>query len=173
MTHDEKIVKMSTERRAAAATGEDRNVRAYLREIRSKYRYMQTLSLRAERYREMAMRATGRTDAVRLSGTSRRSKVEDNVLAMVDIRRDLEKQIQEFFAEIRRAEALISRLSNPNQRTVLQLRYFSDMTWEEIADKMGYTLRWVHQLHRTAIAGLRPAQADGKARLRRSFPSRA
>lgn len=96
MTHDEKIVKMSTERRAAAATGEDRDVRAYLREIRSKYRYMQTLSLRAERYREMAMRATGRTDAVRLSGTSRRSKVEDNVLAMVDIRRDLEKQIQSF-----------------------------------------------------------------------------
>lgn len=151
MTNDKKIVRTSTERRASAATGDDREIRAYLRGVRSQYRYVQTLTLRAERYREMAMRATGRTDALRLSGTARRSKVEDNVLAMVDIRRDIEKQIQAFSKEARRAEKLISRLPDPKHRTVLQLRYLSNMTWEEIAEQMGYTLRWVHQLHSDAL----------------------
>jgi len=151
MMNEAKCVKMNAERRAAASTGHDTNIREYLREIRFKYRYVQVLVTRKDRYRELAMRATGRTDAIRLSGTSHRSKVEDNVLAMLDVQKEIDQQIQELMQETKRAEKLIGRLKDPKHRTVLQLRYLCGMSWEEIARKMGYTLRWVHQLHKNAL----------------------
>ena len=150
MMNEQKRV-MSTERRAAAAPGGNMEIRNFLRDVRSKYRYAQMLSVRAERYREMAMRATGRTDAVRLSGTSHRSKVEDNVIAMMDVQREIEEKIKELMVETKRAQKLISRLENSKHRMVLEMRYLQGMTWEEIAEQMDYTLRWVHQLHKQAL----------------------
>lgn len=149
--NEEKIVKHMSGGDASALTAEKRmDVREYLREVRHRYQYAQTLCERANRYREMAMRATGRTDAIRLSGTTRRSKVEDNVLAMVDVHRELKERIEELMRETRRAEKLISILPDGRHRSVLQLRYLCGMGWEEIAEKMQYTLRWVHKLHREA-----------------------
>ena len=134
MMIEDKIVKHSRGGDASALTDTDiSDVKEYLREVRHRYLYAQTLCQRAERYREMAMRATGRTDALRLSGTSRRSKVEDNVLAMVDVHRELKEEIGELMKETRRAEKLISRLGDGRLRSVLQMRYLCGMTWEEIA----------------------------------------
>ena len=152
MMNEQKRV-MSTERRAAASACDNDNmeIRHYLRDVRSKYRYAQMLSVRAERYRQLAMRATGRTDAIRLSGTSHRSKVEENVLNMVDVQREIEEKIKELMVETKRAQKMISRLEDPKHRMVLELRYLQGMAWEEIAEQMGYTLRWVYQLHRRAM----------------------
>jgi len=155
MMNEEKIVKHMRGGDASALTdGKMTDVRSYLRDVRHRYRYAQTLCERANRYREMATRATGRTDALRLSGTSRRSKVEDNVLAMVDVHRELKERIEGLMQETKRAERLISILPDPRHRSVLQLRYLCSMGWEEIADKMQYTLRWVHKLHSEALERL-------------------
>ena len=160
MMIEDKIVKRSRGGDASALTETDiLDVKEYLRDVRHRYQYAQTLCQRAERYREMAMRATGRMDAVRLSGTSRRSKVEDNVLAMVDVQMELKKEIDALMAETKRAEKLISHLQDRKLRSVLQMRYLCGMTWEEIAQKMQYTLRWVHQLHRKAIRQLAKKKA--------------
>jgi len=152
MMNEEKMMKhMSGGDASALTAGKRMDVREYLRDVRHRYQYAQTLCERANRYREMAMRATGRTDAIRLSGTSHRSKVEDNVLAMVDVHRELKGQIDALMHESKRAERLIAVLPDGRHRSVLQLRYLCGMGWEEIADKMQYTLRWVHKLHREAI----------------------
>lgn len=155
MMMEEKIVKHSSGRDASALkAGPTGSVKDYLRDVRHRYQYAQTLCERAQRYREMAMRATGRTDALRLSGTPRRSKVEDNVLAMVDVHRELKGQIEALMQESKRAERLIAALPDARHRTVLQMRYLCGMGWEEIADRMNYTLRWTHKLHSEAIGQL-------------------
>ena len=155
MMNEEKIVKHMRGGDASALTdGRITDVRSYLRDVRHRYSYAQTLCERANRYREMATRATGRMDALRLSGTTRRSKVEDNVLAMVDVHRELKTRIEALMQESKRAEKLISALPDPRHRSVLQLRYLCGMGWDEIADKMQYTLRWVHKLHNEAVGML-------------------
>ena len=152
MMTEEKIVKrMRGGDASAMADGIITDVRSYLRDVRHRYSYAQTLSERASRYREMAMRATGRMDALRLSGTARRSKVEDNVLAMMDVQKEWKERIDALMQETQKAEKLISVLTDPRHRSVLHLRYLSGMGWEEIAGKMQYTLRWVHKLHSEAI----------------------
>lgn len=158
MMNEDKIVKRSRGGDASALT-DISDVKEYLREVRHRYQYAQTLCQRAERYREMATRATGRMDALRLSGTSRRSKVEDNVLALVDVHRELKEEIDALMQETKKAEKLIAKLKDSKLRTVLHMRYLCGMTWEEIAEKMQYTLRWTHQLHRKAIHQLEQKKA--------------
>lgn len=153
--NEEKIVKMSgAEEASASAVEEIGDVRDYLRGIRHRYAYAQVLCERAQRYREMAMKATGRVDAVRLSGTPMRSRVEDNVLAMLDTHAELKRQSEDLVRESRKAEKLIATLGDIRHRTVLQLRYLCGMRWDEIAEKMHFTQRWVHKLHREAIEAL-------------------
>lgn len=154
---DEKMMmeSRSEERSASASEATDvEDVREYLREIRHKYLYAQVLCERAQRYREMAMRATGRVTATRLSGTPRRSSLEDNVLSMMDTHRELQDQIRELMCETRRAEKLIASLGDERCHAVLQLRYLCGMSWEEVAEKLNYSVRWVHKLHGQAIRKL-------------------
>ena len=146
--NEEKIVKQNRKESASVSAGTDiLEVKEYLRDVRSHYRYAQVLTERAERYRDMAMRATSRVSAVRYSGTSRRSKVEDNVLAMVDVHRELKEKIRELLEETRRAEKLICTLSDERYHAVLQLRYLCGMSWEEVAQRLHFSVRWVHKLH--------------------------
>ena len=148
MMKEEMIVKHSSKERASASEGADMlEVKEYLRGIRSKQRYAQVLCERAQRYRDLAMRATGRVSAVRLGGTSRRSKVEDNVLAMMDVEKELKQQLDELMRATREVERRISLMTDERYHAVLQLRYLCGMSWEEVARKLHFSVRWVHKLH--------------------------
>lgn len=160
---DEKMMESRSEERSASASTETEieDVREYLRDIRHKYLYAQVLCERAQRYREMAMRATGRITATRLSGTPRRSALEDNVLSMMDTHRELQQQIQQLMRETRCAEKLIANLKDERFRAVLQLRYLCGMGWEEVADKLHFSVRWVHKLHGQALRRLEKSLQRG------------
>ena len=80
-------------------------IKDYLREVRHAHLRAEVLCARTEKYREMATRATGRTDAMRLSGTPGRSKVEQYVLEMVDVHAELEKEISQLMQYTREAES--------------------------------------------------------------------
>ena len=45
----------------------------------------------------------------------------------------------------------IDKLENTNERAVLRLRYILNQTWEEIAEKMGYSLMNIHRVHKKAL----------------------
>lgn len=130
------------------------DVRQFLREVRHGYLYTQMLCERAERYREMAMKATSRTDAIRISGTPGRSKVETYVLELVDVHDELKKEMEKLLEKSRRAERIIGLLEDDRYRVVLQFRYLCGMKWEEIAQKLMFTLRWTHKLHNDALNAL-------------------
>ena len=46
---------------------------------------------------------------------------------------------------------LIAKVSDPSHRVLLELRYLGGNTWEEIALKMGYDVRWIYRLHGRAL----------------------
>ena len=127
------------------------DVRMQLRDVRHCHMRATTLCARAEKYREMAMQATGRTDAIRVSGTTERSKVEKYILELWDVHNELQQEIAQLMDKSREAEKQIGRLTDERYRAVLELRYLCGHTWEEIAERLHFTLRWVHKLHREAL----------------------
>ena len=143
---------------APAASSEGTlDVRMQLRDVRHCQLRTLTLCARAEKYREMAMQATGRTDAIRVSGTGDRSKVEKYILELWDVHNELQTEIAQLMKKSREAEKQILKLEDEKLRAVLELRYLCGLTWEEIASKLHFTMRWVHKLHKEAL------EAFGKA----------
>ena len=141
----------------ALSSREKPDIRSELRDVRHCQLRTIALCARAEQYREMAMRATGRTDAIRVSGTGDRSKVEKYILELWDVHNELQKEISVLMEKSRTAEKLIETLKDDRHRSVLQLRYLCGMTWDDIAERLHFTLRWVHKLHREAIEKLNTA----------------
>ena len=64
---------------------------------------------------------------------------------------EMEKEIdrlKDFKFELSEA---IDRVENVLERTLLRYRYILGFTWEEISEKMGYSLRQVIRIHRKAL----------------------
>ena len=57
-------------------------------------------------------------------------------------------------AERERLEEKLSRIQDEKARTLLELRYLHGLSWEDVAENMFYSLRWVMKLHRRALQRL-------------------
>ena len=63
--------------------------------------------------------------------------IEGEILALCRVKREV--------------NAAIEAVDDVRLRRLLELRYRSYMTWEAIADEMGYELRHIYRLHREAL----------------------
>lgn len=52
-------------------------------------------------------------------------------------------------------EVAINSVSDERFRMILSMRYLDGRTWEYIADKMNYELRWIYILHGRALNKIR------------------
>lgn len=83
--------------------------------------------------------------------------VQDDSVMIEKINRILEVQeiIRYKEAELKRLQANlyleINRLSNTNEKILLQARYILNETWEQIAERLGYSVRQIHRLHSSAL----------------------
>ena len=68
--------------------------------------------------------------------------LEDEINSGVDCLIDTKRAIMEIIGEIKNVE----------YRILLEFRYLCFNSWAEIADKMGYGLRWIHILHGRALS---------------------
>ncbi len=102
--------------------------------------------------RELASKATASIHAERVSGTSQRSPMENAVLKLIDLEYEINDDIDRLVDLKRELNAFISEIDNQAYRIVLELRYLNGNTWEEVADVMGYDLRWIYRLHGKALA---------------------
>lgn len=112
---------------------------------------IEDMSWRAEHYREMAGRATGSTEAVRVSGSAECSKVARNIDRCIDIGISIDRQAETLKVRYQTVCDLIGGVSSPEGREVLELRHLSRMTWEEIAARMNYEARQVRRIHARAL----------------------
>ena len=102
-------------------------------------------------YRELAMRATGNMQALRMSGTQWRSKVEDGVVHLVDLIDEIDRQAEALCAQRREVQSVIDALDDPQAKEVLELRYLGGMNWNDIALRMHYEMAQIHRIHRRAL----------------------
>lgn len=104
-----------------------------------------------DRYAYLARGGTSGISALRNGGTNARSKVEDYVCRLVDLERELDAEIDELVNLRREALGILGHVPDMRLKTVLELRYFQNCDWDEIARDMRYDLRWVYRLHGIAL----------------------
>lgn len=112
---------------------------------------------RLEHYREAAGYGTGKREASRISGTSQRSRVEDNVCAMIDYEREHQLMgrandaVDEFIDRRKTACDIIALIPRERYREVLYRYYIDGLTWRQVAEQMGIGIRRVYKLHGWAL----------------------
>ena len=83
--------------------------------------------------------------------------VQDDTIMIEKINRIIEVQeiIREKEIELKRLQANlyleINRLTNTNEKILLQARYILNETWEQIAERLGYSVRQIHRVHSSAL----------------------
>ena len=101
--------------------------------------------------RNLSMKASGLRLAERISGTKEHSLMESALVKMIDLEYEINADIDRLVGLKREMATLIERVNDPSQRLLLEMRYLCGNTWEDIAQKMGYDLRWVYRLHGKAL----------------------
>lgn len=87
-------------------------------------------------------------------------KIACLVAKMVDLENQINEEIEEFIDTKIEIREMIKSLKSGNQQLVLQLRYIEFLSWEEIAEKMAYSLVQVKRIHNKAIRRLNIQKKD-------------
>ena len=104
-----------------------------------------------ENLRDLATRATASIHAERVSGTKQRSPMENAIVKLIDLEHEINSDIDMLVDMKREIAVVISKLSSPSHKILLELRYLEGKTWDEIAKAMDYDLRWIYRLHGKAL----------------------
>ena len=76
----------------------------------------------------------------------------------------LEKEIENDELSLNRMKVfmleLIGDIKDPNEESVIIERYFNHSSWEDIAKRLYYSVRWIYVLHGRALQKLNAMQID-------------
>ena len=104
-----------------------------------------------ERERLLAKLTAGR--GTNLTGMPRGGRYDwtDAVARVIETDRAIAAEITRLCAVKRQVNEAIEAVADARRRRVLELRYRNYLRWEQIADVMGYDVRWVYRLHGEAL----------------------
>lgn len=104
-----------------------------------------------ERERLLAKLTAGRGS--NLSGMPRGGRYDwtDAVSRVIETDKSIAAEITRLCAVKRQVNDAIGAVADARRRRVLELRYRNYMRWEQIAEAMGYDVRWVYRLHGEAL----------------------
>jgi len=133
----------------------------YLNQALHADRQIDSLIEHSQRCMEHATRATSRLTATRIGGTGRRSNVEDAVLAMVDLSREIERETNLYIEKVREIRAVIAKVPDNRHRLLLRWRYVNGWRWDRIAEGLNVSDRsWVWELHGKALLEVEKVRAQ-------------
>lgn len=112
--------------------------------INSKLRLLE--SLKSNRLQVKGMQI--KSDVVQVSKQGNRQ--EDLIIRILDLEKEITKDIDKLIDEKKRAKAVIDELDGP-YRLVMTMRYLECMKWEEIAYRIGYSIQAVYKVHGQAL----------------------
>ena len=94
-------------------------------------------------------RATPSYDAK--TGGSSTDSCDGKYMKLVEYAKRIEEKTDLLYDIKCEIDEAIEQVSDARLRRLLKLRYIDFYTWEKIAEKMNYDLRWVHRLHGKAL----------------------
>ena len=125
--------------------------KAYLNQV---YRLEQRINSKLEqvmRLRSMSKRMTVSYGAEPVSRTRNVSSMEDAILKIMMVEREIDQTIDAMLAQRKEIEQTIQLITDPDSRTLLELRYLAFKDWDEIAVNFRCSISYAHRLHRRAL----------------------
>lgn len=112
----------------------------------------QRIEARIEERRRLQEQVTA-ARSPQLTGMPRGGKHDwtDAVDRVVDLTASIDAEIRELCRLKREIGETIDRVEDARYRTLLELRYRSFYSWEQIAEAMHYDVRWIYLLHGEAL----------------------
>ena len=103
---------------------------------------------------DLATKATQTLSDMPGSATRNTHSMEDVIIKIIDLENEINTEIDRLVDIKREITCLINGVSNPEEQTLLELRYLCFKTWEQIAVDMGYSVENIYRMHRKALKNL-------------------
>lgn len=110
----------------------------------------------------MATRVTPQLQTAPASSGGGKDKIGEAVAKIVDLERRIDREIDALVALKGAAIARLNRLTSKNHYNILFKRYVLGLTFERIAEEMGYTYRGICYLHGRALTAFEKIMHDGE-----------
>lgn len=89
-----------------------------------------------------------KSDVVQVSKQG--NKQEDLIIRILDLEKEITKDIDKLIREKQRAKTVIDKLDGP-YKVIMSMRYLECMKWEEIAYRLDYSIQAVYKIHGQAL----------------------
>ena len=107
-----------------------------------------------ESLKDMATKATSTLGTEHVSGTRNVHRLADTIDNIIALENEINDDIDHLVDLKRDVMKTLSQVHDTNCLMLLELRYLSFKSWDEIADEMDFGSRWVHILHSKALAAV-------------------
>ena len=104
-----------------------------------------------DRLKALTMKITSTWKQDSVSGSGNLDKLGDAIAKIIDLEADINNAVDIYVDKKKEVTALIEKIKDPDQVSVLYKRYFQDEPWERIACEMGFTYRNVCYIHGRAL----------------------
>jgi len=84
--------------------------------------------------------------------SAHRSAVEEAVIRIVDLETEISNGITQLLQQKKEIAQAIRRINSIECETLLEMRYLTFMSWEDIASQLNYSNDYIYHLHRKALA---------------------
>lgn len=121
------------------------------------YRIDQRINSKLEQIvslRELAAKATSTLTDTPSSGTRNIHSMEAIIVKMMELESEINADIDVLVDLKKEIMFIIKSINNPEQQTLLELRYLCFKTWEQIAVDMGYSIQNAYKVHDKALENI-------------------
>lgn len=117
--------------------------------------YRQRLTFFAEKIEELrtTMETTGaiRYDKLDIQETLATDPLLEHIVRLDELLRKFNEMNELYYAKLMEIQDRINGLDNVLFRKILTYRYLEELSFEKIADRMGYTFEYVRNMHGKAL----------------------
>lgn len=121
------------------------------------YRIGQRINSKLEQIvslRELATKATSTLSDTPPSGSRNVHSMEGIIVKMMELENEINADIDVLVDLKKEIMSIIKKINNPEQQTLLELRYLCFKTWEQIAVDMGYSIQNAYKVHDRALENI-------------------
>lgn len=104
--------------------------------------------------RELATKATSTLSDTPPSGSRNIHSMEGIIVKMMELENEINADIDVLVDLKKEIMSIIKKINNPEQQTLLELRYLCFKTWEQIAVDMGYSIQNAYKVHDRALENI-------------------
>ena len=107
-----------------------------------------------ESLKDMATKATSTLGTEPVSGTRNVHRLADTIDNIIALENEINDDIDHLVDLKRDVMKTLSQVHDTDCQMLLELRYLSFKSWDDIAAEMHYGSRWVHILHSKALSAV-------------------